>query len=371
MNQGGWYLAHLDSPCQEGLSDKEGGVMSDQPCGACLVGSVPLTDADAVFNLAGEILGPYLKRIPDGETGDRSNWISWQMNVFEQTQGLTIVDIPGTEYNQARRIATLAEGTDPDGISFPPLGYASAALTSYETFLSVRSDGKIPASCRFLVCLPTPLAPLHLYFPADQGGLVEASYESAMLRELDEILKAIPAQDLAIQWDTAVEFGILEGAFPTYLNSPGADIEARLLRLGDAVPAGVELGYHLCYGDAGHRHFVEPRDMTRLVDLANALASGVKRSIEWIHMPVPRDRDDPAYFSPLSNLNMPQGTDIYLGLVHMTDGVEGAEKRVRSAQAFLTSFGVATECGFGRRPPETVPALMNIHAEVAEPLSVD
>ena len=33
-------------------------------------------------------------------------------------------------------------------------------------------------------------------------------------------------------------------------------------------PLEVEVGYHLCYGDAGHRHFVEPRDTSRLVDVA-------------------------------------------------------------------------------------------------------
>jgi hypothetical protein len=30
---------------------------------------------------------------------------------------------------------------------------------------------------------------------------------------------------------------------------------------------------------------------------------------------------------------------------------------------------VATECGFGRRPPETVPDLLRIHAAVAAPVA--
>ena len=34
----------------------------------------------------------------------------------------------------------------------------------------------------------------------------------------------------------------------------------RLVRLGHRVPTDIELGYHLCYGDAGHQHFVEPED---------------------------------------------------------------------------------------------------------------
>lgn len=39
--------------------------------GAHLVGSVPLESAAAVFRAAGEVLPEYLRRIPDGETGER------------------------------------------------------------------------------------------------------------------------------------------------------------------------------------------------------------------------------------------------------------------------------------------------------------
>ena len=50
------------------------------PCGALLVGSVPLADSAAVFRAVTAKLGRYLKRIPDGETGPRANWIaaSWR-----------------------------------------------------------------------------------------------------------------------------------------------------------------------------------------------------------------------------------------------------------------------------------------------------
>src|SRR5258708_38652979 len=50
-----------------------------------LVGSVPLDDARQVFCKVNEIVGPYVARIPDGETGPRSEWIRWQMAVMEST----------------------------------------------------------------------------------------------------------------------------------------------------------------------------------------------------------------------------------------------------------------------------------------------
>jgi hypothetical protein len=41
-------------------------------------------------------------------------------------------------------------------------------------------------------------------------------------------------------------------------------------------------------------------------------------------------------------------------------------KRIATAQRFINDFGIATECGFGRRPAETVPALIDLHASLLE-----
>ena len=32
-------------------------------------------------------------------------------------------------------------------------------------------------------------------------------------------------------------------------------------------------------------------------------------------------------------------------------------------------FGIATECGLGRRQPHTIPALLKLHAELATPIN--
>ncbi len=47
-----------------------------------LVGSVPLANARTVFETVSAALGPRLKRIPDGETGERINWVFWQEALF-------------------------------------------------------------------------------------------------------------------------------------------------------------------------------------------------------------------------------------------------------------------------------------------------
>jgi hypothetical protein len=137
------------------------------------------------------------------------------------------------------------------------------------------------------------------------------------------------------------------------------------LRLAEHVPAGIELLFHFCYGDAGHRHVVEPTDMGDMVEFANRLSRQVTRAIHLVHMPVPRNRADEAYFAPLERLKLEAGTELCLGLIHHSDGVDGTMRRLATAKKFRSAFSLATECGFGRREPATLPQLLRIHAQVA------
>src|SRR5581483_10375971 len=133
-----------------------------------------------------------------------------------------------------------------------------------------------------------------------------------------------------------------------------------------AVPTDVELGIHLCYGDYDAKHFVEPLDAGKEVELANAIAELAERPLGWMHMPVPIARTDDAFYAPLADLRLPPETELYLGLIH-ADGRDA--ERVAAAQKVVSDFGVATECGIARqRTPEQVRELIRAHAAVtAEP----
>jgi len=39
-------------------------------------------------------------------------------------------------------------------------------------------------------------------------------------------------------------------------------------------------------------------------------------------------------------------------------------RRIAVAAKYASDFGIAAECGFGRRPPETIPNLLRVHSEV-------
>ena len=50
--------------------------------GIHLVGSVAMSDSESVFRALSSELAPWLRRIPDGETGERHRWIYWQREML-------------------------------------------------------------------------------------------------------------------------------------------------------------------------------------------------------------------------------------------------------------------------------------------------
>ncbi|QNA93603.1 MULTISPECIES: hypothetical protein [unclassified Microbacterium] len=343
-----------------------------QPQGALLVGSVNYDDAETTIRTAAKMLGDRLRRIPDGEVGKRFHWIMFQPDVIGRAEGIERVGaepIPFPAGIDARGLR-IGEGVEAASIQLPSLGYASAAIESYAVFTRLRAEGAVPADVRFQVSLPTPLAVISSFFRGDDRAAIEPGYTAAILRELDAILAAVPHDDLAVQWDVASEMGIIERAAgygavmeAWWPGDPFDGLVSRLAALVDAVPGDVEVGVHLCYGDAGEKHFFEPTDAANLVRYANAVMAASGRPLTWLHLPVPIERDDEGYFAPLADLAPVD--ELYLGLVHREDGPEGAQRRIAAAAPFTTAFGVATECGIGRAPAGSTESILRTHAEVA------
>ena len=338
-----------------------------------LVGSVPLANAHDVFAAVSRALGPRLRRIPDGETGERSDWIAHLEPIFAEHPALEKSDevfrlhasAPGRTRYRLRPGATVKD------VTFGNLFYADTALRSYEVFARLKQQGTIPPHCRFQVDLVPAHSVIWLFLQDDLHRALDPIYNDAVGREIDKLARAIPHDQLAIQFDVAsAVFARLQRNEP---NAYGRDKTEMLetfgrilVDLADRVPADIELMFHFCYGDSNHRHVVEPVDMGDMVDLANYLSREIARPIELIHMPVPRDRSDDAYFEPLRRLKLAPATQLCLGLVHHTDGLAGTRRRLATAEKYVQNFAIATECGFGRRPVETIPELLRIHAAAAE-----
>lgn len=341
--------------------------------GVHLVGSINFDDAETTIRTAAEVLGTRLKRIPDGEVGPRFHWIAFQADAIARTEGIARVgDEPILVRGIDFRPVTLAEGVRAADLTLEPLGYAEAAIDSFAIFSRLKREGVVPAGTRFQVSLPTTVGVVGSFVWADIRAEFESVYEAALLREIDAIVAAIPNDELAIQFDAAVEFGLIEGAgygspmVAWFEGDPLEQLTERAARHISYVPELVQVGIHLCYGDVGEKHFVEPKDTANLVKFANRLVEKITRPLNWLHLPVPIERDDEAYFAPLEQLGIGEDTELYLGLVHRQDGEDGAKRRIAAASTHVVrQFGVATECGFGRAPEGTTVPLFDAHRAVS------
>jgi hypothetical protein len=334
-----------------------------------LVGSIGLDTVDDVFAACGELLGPYLKRVPDGEPGGRRLWISWQFPLLRASPFLKADVSTHRAGGVGFHPLMVAEGVNPEDVRFGELGYAREARASYLDFVAARDNGVLPSNVRFQVCLPTPFAVVAPFVAENSRDAVLRAYEAAMLREVAAVCAGIPHHDLALQWDVCIEMVMWDGRWRGGPPFPGMEkvFADTFARLAAAVSGNVELGFHLCYGDLDARHFVEPVDMTKMVELANLIAASAQRPIAWMHMPVPIARDDDAFFRPLRKLHLDAGTELYLGLVHAEDGLAGAQRRIAAARKFAgRSFGVASECGIARgRTPARVRQFLEVYAAAA------
>jgi hypothetical protein len=336
------------------------------------VGSVPLPDAEAVFRTLAEAAGPYLLRLPDGETGIRKTWIRFLQIVLAENPAIEVaIDVPPFKFTQwdgklLREIPRLRvkPSAKPDPNTFKT-GYAEMAIASWSLFERLQKAGVIPANVKFQVSLPTPIAPTYNNMvPSDRPVLLPA-LTAHFIGEVERIAAAIPNDCLAVQWDVCQEVLAWEGYYEAGPVDFRDETTAVLTEIGDAVPTAIELGYHLCYGSPADEHCVQPKDMAIMVEMTNAVARGVERPIQFFHMPVPKSRTDDGYFAPLENLRLPAETELYLGLIHHDDA-RGDVARLAAARRHGRVDGIATECGMARGDPARLPSLLAAHVHAAQ-----
>jgi hypothetical protein len=336
------------------------------------VGSIPLPDAETVFRTLAGAAGPYLLRLPDGETGIRKTWIRFLQGVLAENPAIEVAhDVPPFKFTQwdgkvLREIPRLRikPGATPDPDTFDT-GYAEMAIASWGLFERLQNEGVIPAKVKFQVSLPTPIAPTYNNMvPADRPAVLPALTRH-LIGEVEKIAGAIPNDRLALQWDVCQEVLAWEGYYDAGPVDFRTETVAILNEIGDAVPAAIELGYHLCYGSPADEHCVQPKDMGIMVEMTNAVSSGVKRPIQFFHMPVPKGRKDDGYFAPLENLRLRPETELYLGLIHFDDA-QGDEARLAAARRHARVGGVSTECGMARGDPARLPSLLAAHTRAAQ-----
>ena len=334
--------------------------------GFYLTGSINVDSVDAAFDLVGSRLQPGVSRVPDGEPGDRANWVLTQAELFLANPTLEVVG------DRAR----VRPGTP---VRFGPVDYHSTAVESYRRFRHARETGVLQPDSRFLVSIPTPFNAVNFFVSFESQAEVAVAYEEQLHVSVAALQEEIPPRDLAIQWDLPTELATLEGWF----DNPYPDAEtifANTARVAAWVHDDADLTFHLCYGDSkfgaspfmgdppdeeaaarGGRHIL-PRDASTIVAVANGLSRHVPRRIDAFQAATVAAWNRRAHWRPLAELAIEPDTEFYLGLLHAEDGAPGARSRAGLASeffpAFLPHFGISTECGLGRHSRDQLEAVL-------------
>jgi hypothetical protein len=325
--------------------------MAKKPRQVLLIGSVPLRPAAKVFATVAEHLGTLAPRIPDGEM------MGWLRNVWRshaENPALHQVGIAKLNGRAASGVPIyrLKPGVSAKDLKLGPYGYGKNAAASYAEFKRLRDEGKIPTGTRMQVTMPGP-GTTSFGVQLDAAALLPIA-GAALWREIEAVLVAIPANDLTIHLDVAMEAEKEE-----YLRRPGAfdtpvqtafywtheQMADSVAWLANQIPMEVELGFHICsiwhhWPDSGQDNIV-------LVDTANAISQRIHRPIGYIHIPVIPEHDQPEHYAPFKQLQLHPETKLILGLVNLADGFEGARRRIALAESAVSDFGIAMFCGLG------------------------
>jgi hypothetical protein len=232
----------------------------------------------------------------------------------------------------------------------------------------------IPAGVRFQVEYPTPLASISAYVIPEQQQALLPAYERAMFADLDRLLAAVPHDEVAVQWDVAVEFSILEEFYGPVGPQVFDAITAALARCVDTVPAEVPVGLHLCYGDWGHEHFKQPESLALQVRVLNAVIAAAGRTVSFVSFTVPQYQRAESYFAPLADLATGPETELNFGIVpyhpeEQAPGITGDQVQLIDAALASGSvgrreWGISTECGMGRAGRDEMPVLLDLHRQI-------
>ncbi|HVG51881.1 MAG TPA: hypothetical protein VM867_09635 [Xanthobacteraceae bacterium] len=327
-----------------------------------LPGSLPCDTAEQSFQIFGGALGQWLDYMPDGEVGTRRYWIDGiAYRVFNGHPEIETVKYPAPEngveqwWPRGRHDEfgfRVKPGVSKVRFGDPGwrLGFARDAINSYALFRYMKKDGVIPKHVRFQVCIPLSYSSVRYFFPDEDVEKVIPGFTEALRTEVAKIVEMIPNDDLAIQWDLAIENRMVDVA----INENGAEaakkeaerVCAPAYDVCSWLPKDVHLGHHMCFGTLSGWPSRQPPSLLGAVTLSNAAVVASGRKVEFLHIPTLGSAED-AFFAPLADLKH-DGSAVYMGSIHHLHGKGGLGAQLKAIKKYLPEFGIGAPCGFGR-----------------------
>lgn len=320
---------------------------------AHLVGSIPGQTPEEAMRLAMSVLGPHLRSLPDGETGDRRNWIIPIIESMREHPDMELAkEGDWSDYDKTPRFK-VRRGHKLLGASLD-FGHVAAMEASRPAFEDVsRDSGRsdldyqvgVPGDFDMAMFTLGPVAALRH----------RRAFTEATVAEITRIHSLLG--DRAIfQLEVPIELILL-----TKLPGPAHPFVAKLFGrwvagLAAASPQGARFGVHLCLGDMNHRAFGRMKDVAPLVALTNAILAAWPegRALEFVHAPFAAADDPPAtsesFYAPLAALDLRPGTRFIAGFAHEEQSLDDQRAVLSMIEKLIGGpVDIASSCGLGRR----------------------
>lgn len=337
---------------------------------AHLVGSLPGPTPGAAMATALELVGPYLRSLPDGETGERRNWI---ISIVESLRAHPDLQLTRSgdwsDYDKLPRFK-VKSGHRLYGAGLD-LGHVAAVRESFPVFEEARSAAGLE-HLGFQQGIPSDFD-LAMFTLGPAGALWHRrAFTEALLAEVRDI-RAITGPTTLFQIEIPAELVAVARA-PSVLRRGLARLLARgVTALAGGAPLGTRFAVHLCLGDMNNRAFGTMDDAGPLVELANILMATwpAERPLELVHAPfAAADQPattDPGFYAPLKDLAIPAQVHVAAGFAHESQSLE-EQRRIRTIieDHLGRPVTIAAACGLGRRSEEAGRAVLERMASLCE-----
>jgi hypothetical protein len=351
---------------------------------AHLVGSLPGANAVEAMELAVSKLGPSLATLPDGETGERRNWIISMIESLRDHPDLELARAGDwSDYDRVPRFR-LRRGHRLYAASLD-LGITSAAAAARPTFLALRDGLGIGAGpggegaaggeagpLRFQVGIPGDID-LALFVFGPAGPVRQRRpFTEALAATMYQIARSY-GDDVLYQIEIPAEVVLLGRAPARVRPLLAGQLGRQVAALAQGAPPGARFGLHLCLGDMNHQALGHISDASPLVQLTNAVSAHwpSDRTLQYVHLPLAEadapPATDAAFYRALADLRLGPGVRVIAGFAHEGQDLE-TQRTIRGLieSAVGSAVDVSHSCGLGRRSPQSAVAALDRLAELLD-----